>query len=75
MNTLVTARELAALFGIDRSGVLKWAKRHGVKWQTKRDPERGNQAEAAVPEREARRLMALREGEGFELKKEERCVS
>ena len=64
---MVTARDLALRFGIDRSNVLKWAKKHNVKWGIKRDPDRGNQAESAVTEREAKRLVALRQGEGFEV--------
>ena len=61
----ITIRELATVFGIDRSGLLKWAKRVGAELVWKRDPATGNQRERAVTSKEARRLIKLRRADGY----------
>jgi hypothetical protein len=67
MATTITIRELAQVFGIDRSNALKWCKRNGATIVHSRDPERGNQKESAVTRTEAKRLVALRKADGFEV--------
>lgn len=66
-NELLTARELAERFGIDVSGMRKWLRSHNAEVVPYRDPSRGNHKQIAVTKAEARRLIALRREEGFQV--------
>ena len=61
----VSLKELAEEFGIDRTNLRKYVRRHGVKPHERRTRDSGHQLTLAVTIPEAETIRAHRRGEGF----------